>query len=571
MQNKEQFIQDKISGMSLEQKVGAVLTLGFNGSIITPNILEYITKYHCGGLRLTPTGREFHSYVDPNTGETIVALKGTDYSYKPGVPPPDLTGEEYKSLLMELKDVAATRPGSLPLHFSYDNEGDFDYANCSFRGFRFFPKPMGLAATGDPKYAYEVAKAIGRQSRSVGMNVIHSPVLDVNSDPRNPEIYCRAYSDKAEMVAEYAVETCKGFKEAKIVVTGKHFPGRGHSSVDAHYGIPAIDVTEETMWSRELYPYRVLIEKGLMPSIMLAHSIYPAIDPDDVSTVSKKLITGLLREKMGYTGVITTDSMTMGGLATRYGVPDACAMTLAAGSDLVLMKAQNELVPQVYNTIMRYVEEGKITESDLDGKLTRILDMKVEYGMFEPDPNEETPTDVVNDTTITDLAKVVADKSTVIVKEEAGALPLSKDEPFLLVEQITTQRAHSLQHAAWMFKETLARNTSIGFCETGFEVDDNDRSRLEKSIQNYDTVVFTCFFDRALAPPTDYINELAEKYPEKKFIVFTNTPYTFSCPEKAGTIICLFSVGPDSLSTAVRMLFGEQEAQGVWPVDFRLD
>jgi beta-N-acetylhexosaminidase len=569
MTKKEICIREKIGAMNLDQKIGALLTLGFNGTIITPNIYDYISKYHCGGLRLTPSNRVFGNYVDPKTGKTIVAIKGTDYAYKPGVLPPDLTGAEYKALLDILKREAAARPGSLPLHFSFDNEGDFDYANCSFKGFKFFPKPMGLRATGDIRNAYEVAKAIGRQSRSVGMNIIHSPVLDVNSDPRNPEVFCRAYSDKADEVTAWAVEACRGFKDARVITTGKHFPGRGDSADDAHYGIPEIKVDKQTLWDRELLPYRTLIAEDLLPSIMLAHSIYPAIDPEDISTVSKKVITGLLREEMGYQGVITTDSMTMGSVATRYGVPEACAMSLAAGGDLVLLKAQNGLVPQTVERIRAYVESGKISESELDAKLTRIFSMKYDYGLFDTDAKEESPTQVAEDESITLLSQRVAEQSILCLKQVDALLPLSRDDAFLLVEQVTTNRAHALQHNAMMFKEALNFNRNLGFCEVGFSLDENDKDRLEQSIANYDTIVLTCFYDRADACPVAYYDELIAKNPDKTFIVVTNTPYDFSIPKNAQAIYCTFSVGPDSLKAFVQLLFGKRQATAVHPVDYR--
>lgn len=570
MQDKATFVKEKINGMSLEQKVGAMLTLGFNGTIITPNIYDYIIKYHCGGLRLTPSNRVFGNYVDPKTGRTIVDLKGTEYYYKPGVRPPDLTGEEYKELLDLLKKEAANRPNSLPLHFSFDNEGDFDYANCSFKGFKFFPKPMGIRATGDLNNAYAVANAIGRQARSVGMNIIHSPVLDINSDPRNPEVNIRSYSDKAEVVTEWAVEACKGFKDARVVTTGKHFPGRGDSSVDAHYGIPEIDVDDKTLWERELLPYRTLIEQELLPSIMLAHSVYPAIDPDDVSTVSKKVITGLLREKMGFNGVITTDSMTMGSIATRYGVPEACAMSLAAGSDLVLMKAQNDLVPQTFNMIKSYVEDGKITEEELDAKLTRIFNMKYEYGMFDTGFEEEKPAQVAEYESLAELSRKVAEESIIFLKEETGILPLAKDEPFLLVEQVTTERSHVLQHAGMMFKEALKYNQKFAFCEIGMSMDENDQDRLEQCVENYDTIVMTCFYDRADPCPCDFYEKLIARNPDKKFILITNTPFDFSIARNADIIICTFSIGPDSLKAVVRVLFGEYEPQGEHPIEYKI-
>ena len=131
---------------------------------------------------------------------------------------------------------------------------------------------------------------------------------------------------------EYSEQTCRGFKEGGIVATGKHFPGRGHSAVDAHFQLPTIEVGRDVMMQRELLPYKNLIAKGLLPCIMIAHSVFPAFDPDNISTVSKKVITGLLREELGFEGVVTTDSMTMGAIASTYGVANACAMALEAGA-----------------------------------------------------------------------------------------------------------------------------------------------------------------------------------------------------------------------------------------------
>jgi beta-N-acetylhexosaminidase len=567
MSKKEESIKAKIDAMSADQKVGALLTLGFNGTIITPNVYNYINVFHCGGLRLTPASRTFGNYVDPKTGKSIVTLKGNEYYYKKGGAP-EPTGAEYKEVIDGLKAIAASRPLSLPLHFSFDNEGDGDEANCSFSGFSIFPKPMGIRATGDIKYAYESAKIIGRQARSVGMNIIHSPVLDVNSDPRNPEINIRAYSDKAEIVAEWAVEACRGFKDAKVVATAKHFPGRGHSAVDAHYGVPRIEVDAKTMWERELLPYRTLIAKGLLPSIMMAHGIYPAYDEDHLSTVSRKIITGLLREKMGYNGVITTDSMTMGSVATRYGVPEACAMALASGADLVLMKAQNDLVSQTFTAIKRYIEEGKISESELDAKLTRLFSMKQEYGMFDTAAGE-SPEALARDESIKLVSRDIAEKSVAVLRDRDGALPLAEEEAFLLVEQITTTHNNMHQHAAMMFKETVPCNKAFAFLEVSFTYDDRDKEKIRELVARYDKIVITTFYSRSAPRDIEFIDELIRANPGKKFVVVTNTPYEFSIPSLAGTVICCYAYSPDSLRAAVKLLFGKIKPRGEWPIEDR--
>ncbi|MCL2443580.1 MAG: hypothetical protein FWD13_08995, partial [Treponema sp.] len=361
---KNEYIQNIISQMSEDQKIGALLTLGFTGTMVRPHIHDAIIKYHCGGLRLTPVSRLFGSYVDPKSGKMVMDVTDSK-GYKKEIEPPYLTAAQYAQLLNGLQEMALSRPLGLPLHFSFDQEGGTS-ADFNFGGVNIFPKPMGIRATGDVNLAYESAKAISRQAKAVGFSWIHSPVLDVNTEPMNPEIYTRAYSDIAEEVMQYAIKACEGFKEEKMIATGKHFPGRGDSAVDAHFEMPVIKVNFDTMMNRELLPYRELIKRDLLPSIMIAHSIFPAFDETDIATVSKKILTGLLRDTLGFDGVITTDSMTMGGVAIRYGVANACAMSLEAGADLVLMKAESSLVEETFNKIKEFVKAGRISASELD-------------------------------------------------------------------------------------------------------------------------------------------------------------------------------------------------------------
>jgi len=208
-----------------------------------------------------------------------------------------------------------------------------------------------------------------------------------------------------------------------LSATGKHFPGRGHSALDAHYQVPVIDVDMDTLWNRELLPYRHLIKLGLLPSMMLAHTIYPALDPDRIATVSPKVITGLIREKMGFEGVITTDSMTMAGVASQYAVPEACALSLAAGGDLVLMKAQDDLVGQTFDAIKSFVEDGRIPEAELDRKVARVLGMKFDIGLFDEDAPQESPSDLIADIAIKNLEKEVARKACIVLAAENTSSP----------------------------------------------------------------------------------------------------------------------------------------------------
>lgn len=569
MERTNTYINHLISQMTLDEKIGAVLTLGFAGAVPKRHIYDFIEKYHCGGLRLSCDMRTFGSYVDPKSSKTVVSVEG-DSGCKYKAEAPVCTASEYKEVLDRLQAAARKRRLSIPLHFSYDQEGGSSADFC-FGGVNLFPKPMGIRATGDPGMAYEVARAVARQSKAVGFNWVHSPVLDINSDSRNPEIYTRAYSDNAEDVTEYAMESCRGFVEEKMIATGKHFPGRGHSDIDAHFQIPVIDVDMETMMNRELLPYKELIREGVLPSIMIAHSIFPAIDPDHIATVSKKVITGLLREKLGFEGVITTDSMTMGAIATRYGVAHACALALEAGADLVLMKAENHLVEETVVEIRRFVTEGILPESELDNKVYRVLDLKYRYGLFyDPDDHQQAPEAVIQDSAVKALAKKVARQSVLIARQE-DALPLAENEKILVVEQKVKTYNTMQWHSGILFENCMDYGTDVSYLETDYTYDEKDKDNISKRAELFDTVVFTSYFIRGKLDNREWLEQWIEKHPRKKVIVVSNTPYEeLTIPHNAKNVIVTFATSPENIKVTAGVLFGKIVPEGVWPLEKQL-
>ncbi len=568
MEKKNTYIRDLIARMSMEQKIGAVLTLGFAGTVPRAHIYKYIEEYHCGGLRLSCDMRQFGSYVDPNGNKTVVKLENTDGIRFRG-PAPVPTASQYKAVLDDLQSHARRRPLSIPLHFSYDQEGGSS-ADFFFGGVNLFPKPMGIRAMNDPDMAYRIAKAAARQGRAVGFNWMHSPVLDVNSQPANPEIYTRAYSDDAQVVARYARETCRGLKEGRMIATGKHFPGRGHSDVDAHFQVPVIDVDKRTMEERELLPYKKLIAEDLLPSIMIAHSIFSAIDSDHIATVSKKVITGLLREELGFQGVIATDSMTMGAIATRYGVANACALSLEAGADLVLMKAENYLVEEVIAAIRAFVEQGRIPLEELENKVYRILNLKYEYGLFGPAGEGEDPEKVLGEEGVRELARQAARRSVLIARDREKSIPVT-GEKILVIEQKVKEYNDMQWHSGILFEACQGCHTGVDYLETSYSYDDTDKSQIAQALAEYDTVIATNYFLRGKAKNRDFWEEQLALHPDTKVVMVTNTPYEeLSIPRNAESVLLTLATSPENIKAAAAVLFGEMAPEGVWPLEDKM-
>lgn len=551
METRNGFITSIIENMSADEKIGGLLTLGFSGTMPRKHIYEFITKYHCGGLRLSPTIRSFGNYVDPESGQ--VTVKVDNQHFLKGSQQPLMELEQYKQVLQDLQDLAMKRPSGIPLHFSFDQEGGTS-ADFNFGGVELFPKPMGIAATGNKDNAYRVSEAVAKQSLSVGFNYMHSPVLDINTNPRNPEIYTRAFSDDVAMVIEYAREACKGLKDANMVATGKHFPGRGDSDVDAHYHLPVIDVDKETLYQRELLPYKVLIEEDLLPSIMIAHSIYPALDPDNVATVSYKIVTQILRDELGFKGVITTDSMTMGALASRYGVANACAMSLVAGCDLILMKAENNLVEETIDKIKQFLQEGKLTWKAIDEKLYRILKLKYDYHMFDG-ITYQNPTQVIRSGQYSQLASDIGRRSIMDYGTQKIPTPLDLKKKTLIIEQMNKGVPNNgYWYDGYFYHQSLKHGLNAEFYEIDYVIDAQDQETILELCHQYERIIITNFYVRSKKANNNFVDELAKTF-AGELITLVNTPYSLTQPKNNPYSVLTFATTPRNLDAVCAYLY----------------
>ena len=569
----DEFLKNIRRKMTLEQKIGQCVVIGMSGTHITNDIKEAISKYHCGGIRLSGFMRMFRYFSDSKAKKTEM-----DSGYRPSLQkiteqgiPEYVSPEDYALMLNSLRDLAAQRDPAVPLHMVIDQEGDTsrDFARG---GVVQFPSNMGLAASGDPELTYRVSLMLAKEMKASGFNMIHSPVVDVNINPANPEIGRRAFSDDPEIVAVHAEAMVRAFKEEKIIAAAKHFPGRGDSATDAHHSCPVLNVDKERMHKVELYPYKKLIEAGL-DAVMVAHCIYPAYD-EKISTVSKTLITGLLREELGFKGLITTDSMTMGALIDRYGVGEACARSLAAGADTVLMKAENHWRGETFYTIKQWVEKGLITEESLNEKVDRILEIKYKYGLFENMGKVDhlKASEPYRDAAVIKTAEEAAEKAAMVIKDNLSAIPLDPDKKILLINQLYTIKTPNdkYDHPS-LFSELLEEDfPGMQTYETsfGFESTDKEDSVVSFALKgNYDLIICTNFYDRSEKPHT-YIKQLIEK--NLPVLLITNTPYCIKdyggLITDAQSIVLNMNLTPEGLRTTKRILLGKLTGRANWPL-----
>lgn len=564
--DKQQWTDKLLGSMTLEQKVGQLLVLGFSGPSITPDIAELVRKYHIGGFRVTQAFRYMTLLNDIKPGEAMDGTTARSLCYPTGLNRDccsklavGCTPAEYAAALNELRSMAM-EAGGVPLHFTIDQEGSASDDLVS--GQRLFPHPMGIAATGDPALGYRIGKAVALQARELGVNMIHSPTLDVNTNPRNPEIGTRAYSDKQEEVTRFALETLKAFSGEKLIATGKHFPGRGESEADAHWGLPTVHLSKRELLEKHVAPYKALIAAGL-PAIMMAHTSYPALGvPEGLPAgMSEPLIRDFLRGELGFQGVITTDNMMMGGILKKFEMTDAIVKMLQAGCDLILCRDESPIRIKIHGRICEAVRSGELSEKALDEKVQRILSLRYDMGLSENGGlvDAEKAGGAVRSAFVNDTAKEAADRSTLLQRDREGLLPLSPDKKILLVEQIfpTQDRSNNVySHPGLLWEELSRYFDKVGCVEIPNTPAEHDYDRVRRRIEEADIVISTnYYYHKTGAAISGFIREVAARKP---VIVVSNTPYAFGAPEDFGTVITSFNPGGrECMNSVARMIFGK--------------
>jgi beta-N-acetylhexosaminidase len=564
---RDEFIDKKLAHMSLEEKIGQLLTFTWRGTMITPSGIEQITRLHCGGLCLEPYALETcknlywgNSQLDKNykKPKDYFTISNTYFNGKTfGI---SITPADYTRVLNRLQNIALDRPSTIPLHMTIDFEGDFknDYMSG---GIRQFPGPMGMAAIGDVDITYKIGFTIAEQLRAIGITQMYSPVCDVNINPKNPEIGVRAFSDNPDVCAKHAVALLKGFQDGGIAATAKHFPGRGDSATDAHDVLDIIKASKERMKEVELVPFKAAIDAGVK-AIMTAHSVYPAYDAEMPATLSEKILTGLLRNELGFDGVVVSDAIGMAAILKKWPLPKACAMAIKAGVDTILLKADDESRSQCFFGIKQAVENGYISEKRLNEAVTRLLAMKYDQDLFttagENDP--EKTQSITTSKRIKDFSRDIAQRALLVMRDNKKLLPLSREQKILVIEQRIPYEfvGKDPYHHTHMFCEAMVNHShNVILADTAFSAFEDEIAECLELAKQADVVVMTNYYARIVKSGNNQLLARELKKAGHRIIVVTNNPYIEGTTQEADAVICNFSGTPDSIRVSTDLLFGK--------------
>ncbi len=449
---------------------------------------------------------------------------------------------------------------------------DFEYGpGMRVRNSTTFPNAMAIGATRDVNFAYEAGKYTAEEARALGVEQNYAPVVDVNNNPKNPVINTRSFGDNVQLVSDMSAAFVKGTQDGGVIATVKHFPGHGDSDIDTHLALPVIRFSKAEFDSVELVPFKNAFASGAM-SVMVGHISAPAFDSVEgiPGTVSPNITTKLLKDEMGFKGLVVTDAMRMRGVASTYAPGEAAVDAIKAGNDLVLMPVN---VDAAINALAKAVRSGEISESRIDESVRKLLQYKQWAGL---DKNRFVDVDKVFDVVGNEehkmLAREIARKSITVLGNKNGVLPLSEtgterildvsfsdtDDPsigrtlqyelrrrrdnvqFALIDR----RSNKLDYDAVLDK---ASHADLIFCQFHFYTRSGE---------------MTGFIPKA---QSDLINKLIGLNKPIIGASFGN-PYVVMDFPKIETYVCAYGGSEESIRAAVQVMFAEAPAEGKLPI-----
>ncbi|WP_258262665.1 beta-N-acetylhexosaminidase [Rossellomorea sp. SC111] len=342
-----------LSQMSLEDKIGQMVIAGVSGTTFSQSTKDLIQKYKIGGFI-------FFSNNMTDAPQTV-------------------------QFLNRMKSANNNNP--FPLFLSTDQEGG--RVTRLPGGLINFPSNEEIGKFNSPGYSYEEGVLLGRELKEFGFNLDFAPVLDVNSNPNNPVIGDRSYSSDPEIVSHLGIQTMEGIQSQGIISTVKHFPGHGDTDVDSHLELPVVNKDLDTLEELELLPFQQAI-KNEADLVMVAHILLPKLDRSYPASMSKSIITDLLRKNMDYNGAVITDDMTMKAITDHYGIGKASVQSVKAGCDLILVAHDENNAIEAINSLKEAVRSGEISENRINESVKRIIHLKQQYHLADlqsDDPN----------------------------------------------------------------------------------------------------------------------------------------------------------------------------------------
>jgi len=521
--------QEQLKEMTVEQKVGQLFMPGFRINDVADQqlIKRLITEYHVGGVLL------FHAQWLPGQRHTPM---------------------QQAALIATLQQTA-----NMPLLVAQDCEWGL---SMRLRNAIRFPHNMTLGAIADKELLYELGKEIGRQCKLAGVHVNFAPVVDVNNNPSNPVINDRSFGSDKNEVAERALLFAQGLTDAGVIACAKHFPGHGDTDVDSHLDLPVIKHTRERLSELEWYPFKKMIEADI-PMIMSAHLHIPALD-DTIhmpATLSKAVVTDILQNELGFTGIVVTDGLRMRGISKHFDSGTAAIMAMLAGNDLLIDSANPIMAIEA---VQQAVHEGEISMERLDKSVIKILRAKQSVGLDDYQPVVPTHEQFHTEFAYS-LKGHLYQEAITVVRDTDNFLPATPAPSCacLFIEEEKTQLHKGVQDSPMTAFSISphASNTEI--------------ERMLQELNAYDAVIIGVFGmnkyahkNFGVSPAIQNLCSQLSAQGKKVIVTLFGSPYAVSLFDDIGTLLVAYEDDVDAQFSAARVIAGLAPATGRLPIDY---
>ncbi|MEK5499644.1 glycoside hydrolase family 3 N-terminal domain-containing protein [Bacillus sp. FSL M8-0168] len=583
-QHSRHSVKQIVSSMTLEEKIGQMLMPDFRNwkkkedssakglTEMNDEIAGIIQKYHLGGVILFAE---------------------------------NVTGTEQT---VRLTDGLQKASRGIPLFITIDQEGGIVTRLESGTN---LPGNMAIGASKNAKNAYRSGNIIGKELAALGINVNFSPVLDVNNNPDNPVIGVRSYSSKPELAAGLGIQAMKGLQKENIAATAKHFPGHGDTAVDSHYGLPLVPHDQERLKRVELYPFKQGIDAGI-DMIMTAHVQFPAFDDttykskkdgQDImvpATLSKKVMTDLLRKDLGFDGVAVTDALNMKAISDNFGREEAVVMAVKAGVDIALMPAEvtsletEKNLANVYEALLKAVRQGNIPIEQINRSIERILSLKSKRGILDGNSSGSLQKKIkhalktVGNHKHAKAEMKMANEGVTVLKNDDRTLPFkAKKGDTILILAPYEDQTKAMSKTVRRIKKTAVVK-EYQFAEKVFNqdvqklIDEADYIVTGSYVVKNDPVVNDGVIDDAIQDSSKWATAfpraamLYAQAKQKKFALMSlRNPYDTANFEEAKAVIAVYGFKgytngrfrQPNIPAGIEVIFGKAKPKGTLPVD----
>jgi beta-N-acetylhexosaminidase len=558
---QERWADRTLKRLTLEEKIGQMIEVrGIMGYYnaedpVFTQLIADIRKYHLGAVHLSV-----------NTDGPLL-----------------LRTEPYEAA-MTTNLLQQESQAKVPLIFSVDFERGPSMRLTSIEA---FPQPMAFGATHNPAYVEQFAKIVAEESRALGIDWNFYPIADVQINPENPIINTRSFSEDPAEVSEMVTAYIQGSHEGGMLTTLKHFPGHGDTDVDSHLNLARVNAPLERLNAVELPPFEAGIKAG-SDAVMIAHVAFPALEPDStkIATTSKKVVTGLLREQMGFKGVVVSDAMEMKGLTKLYpgdsskAAGRAAVETVKAGQDLLELPSD---LDGTFNGLLQAVRSGEISRAQIDASVRRLLLVKAKAGLDTPGKHLVDLNQIqysVGKPSSYALAQEVADHAVTLVRDDNHMVPLQRGESAPVLVLIFVSDAHG-DEGRVLEREIRSRIPAarvIYIDRRSAAVEAEGIATLASKAQRIVAAVYsvsqpgpveaaaTTASGLSAEGSAGILRNILSSAGERTVVLALGSPYSILNFPTERSYLCMYSWVPTSEKSAVKALFGEIPIHGKLPV-----